>query len=169
MAWCPKCRGEFRDGFDTCPVCGVPLVERLAPERPAPAEDAPEPVLLANFSAPQELGAALDLLSQEDIPCLTRDPGSGIYLRVLTGSSVLGTDLYVEPGDYDRAVSALAAMDGEAAPCGEDELNAAVEAYERAGAEPEPDAPPAGGPLKLLWVLLAAIAVFVLAVFLAKK
>jgi len=169
MAWCPKCRGEFRDGFDTCPVCGVPLVERLSePERPAPAAFVSDPVLLATFASERELGTARDLLSQAGIPCLTRDPGSGEYLRILLGASMFGTDLYVERSDYSRAVSALAVMDGDAAPCGEDELNAAVEEYERSGAEPE-QAGPQGGPLKLLWILLAAIAVFVLVVLLTKQ
>jgi len=30
--FCPQCRGEFREGIDTCPDCGVPLVAELPPE-----------------------------------------------------------------------------------------------------------------------------------------
>jgi hypothetical protein len=30
--FCPKCRGEFREGFTHCKKCGVDLVETLPPE-----------------------------------------------------------------------------------------------------------------------------------------
>ena len=30
--FCPKCRGEYREGFYTCADCQVSLVEELAPE-----------------------------------------------------------------------------------------------------------------------------------------
>ena len=33
--FCPQCRTEYREGFDTCTDCGVPLVPELQPE-PAP-------------------------------------------------------------------------------------------------------------------------------------
>lgn len=33
--FCPQCRTEYREGFDTCTDCDVPLVSELSPE-PAP-------------------------------------------------------------------------------------------------------------------------------------
>ncbi len=30
--FCPKCRAEYREGFDTCTDCHVPLVQELPPE-----------------------------------------------------------------------------------------------------------------------------------------
>ena len=33
--FCPQCRTEYREGFDTCTDCGVSLVSELPPE-PAP-------------------------------------------------------------------------------------------------------------------------------------
>lgn len=33
--FCPQCRTEYREGFDTCTDCGVSLVSELSPE-PAP-------------------------------------------------------------------------------------------------------------------------------------
>lgn len=31
MAWCPKCRYEYRDGIEMCPDCKVALVDELPP------------------------------------------------------------------------------------------------------------------------------------------
>lgn len=30
--FCPKCKAEYREGFDTCSDCGIPLVEKLPQE-----------------------------------------------------------------------------------------------------------------------------------------
>lgn len=32
MAFCPKCRSEYREGADVCSICQVPLVDELGPE-----------------------------------------------------------------------------------------------------------------------------------------
>lgn len=32
MKYCPECKCEFRDGFDTCADCNIPLVETLPPQ-----------------------------------------------------------------------------------------------------------------------------------------
>src|SRR5882672_9392295 len=32
MPYCPKCRSEYREGFDWCPDCNTALVGSLAPE-----------------------------------------------------------------------------------------------------------------------------------------
>ncbi len=32
MPYCPKCRSEFVEGMDVCPVCDVPLVDELPPD-----------------------------------------------------------------------------------------------------------------------------------------
>ena len=32
MAWCPKCKNEYRKGITHCPDCDVDLVEELLPE-----------------------------------------------------------------------------------------------------------------------------------------
>lgn len=37
--FCPKCRAEYREGFDTCADCQVPLVEELVPEPEAEFHD----------------------------------------------------------------------------------------------------------------------------------
>ena len=33
MAWCPKCKNEYREGITHCPDCDVDLIEELLPEQ----------------------------------------------------------------------------------------------------------------------------------------
>ncbi len=33
MAWCPKCKNEYREGITHCPDCDIDLVEELLPEQ----------------------------------------------------------------------------------------------------------------------------------------
>ncbi|HGY91535.1 MAG TPA: hypothetical protein ENK43_10215 [Planctomycetes bacterium] len=40
MPICPKCEEEYRDGFDVCADCGVPLVEAIAATEEIPEEEA---------------------------------------------------------------------------------------------------------------------------------
>ena len=37
--FCPKCRAEYREGFDTCADCQVSLVEELASEQEPQFQD----------------------------------------------------------------------------------------------------------------------------------
>ncbi|MBO4396394.1 MAG: hypothetical protein J5819_08625 [Eubacterium sp.] len=48
MAWCPKCKNEYREGVDVCPDCDVPLVDELPEEEDVAAE--PKPVVLMRAS-----------------------------------------------------------------------------------------------------------------------
>ncbi len=43
MPICPKCEEEYRDGFDVCADCGVPLVEALAEPEEISEEEAASP------------------------------------------------------------------------------------------------------------------------------
>lgn len=47
--WCPNCRAEYVEGWETCSTCGVRLVDRLPPEHAvreelrSPAPHPPDP------------------------------------------------------------------------------------------------------------------------------
>ena len=32
MPYCPQCRSEFREGFEICPVCEIPLAAEIPPD-----------------------------------------------------------------------------------------------------------------------------------------
>lgn len=80
MPFCPRCRAEYRQGFDVCGTCDVPLVEHI--------EDIPEPmteervaqlmkghglvaVVRGSVEACKEVHRAL---LQEQIPAVVRTP-----------------------------------------------------------------------------------------------
>lgn len=56
MAWCPKCKNEYREGITHCPDCDVDLVEDLLPE------DKEEITVPENYEFPEDFdpGAVLD-------------------------------------------------------------------------------------------------------------
>ena len=55
MAWCPKCKNEYRDGIDVCPDCDVELVDEQ-PEEEDEEYYEPKPVVLMSVSD-EEIGA----------------------------------------------------------------------------------------------------------------
>jgi len=64
--FCPKCRAEFREGFDTCSDCHVELVEDLPPL----PDDQPEFVNLVEILAtynPADIVFLKSLLESEGI------------------------------------------------------------------------------------------------------
>ncbi len=127
--WCPKCKSEFREGFTECPACKVPLVESLE-EAEKPAE-AVEPVLLMSFQDRNELELAAGVLDRAGIPYLLKEPGSGEYLRIVTGQNMFGTELYVDPRVQRTALRLLRRYDQEeAAEFDDDALNAAIDEFE---------------------------------------
>ena len=61
---CPECRAEYRDGFDRCDECEIPLV---APESLAPDEPPPNWVELLRSSDQSELTVLKGLLASAGI------------------------------------------------------------------------------------------------------
>ena len=95
--YCPKCRTEFRKGFDTCSDCDIPLVEELPPE--PPKESKPEYVEYVNL---------LSTYNQADIALIKSVfDGDGItyYFQGENFAYLLvqPTNLMVSKDDVDRA------------------------------------------------------------------
>lgn len=63
--YCPKCRAEFREGFDTCSDCNVALVESLPPEETPEYVDYTE--VLSTFN-PSDIAIVKSILDSTDIP-----------------------------------------------------------------------------------------------------
>jgi hypothetical protein len=66
-----------------------------------------ELVLLKTASNNQELDLIKNLLDENSIPYILKDHGSGGYMRIITGSSLYGTDVLVEKMEFEEAKAIL--------------------------------------------------------------
>ncbi len=133
MPWCPHCKTEYREGFPVCADCGATLIETLPPT----GEEAVDvrynelplrPVLLAAALDDAGVSFVKQLLRQAGIAVWRRDREAGGYLRIVMGSSVYGSDLYVDEGQLEAARAVLAEgfpLEQETAP--DEELEAAAQ------------------------------------------
>lgn len=164
--WCPKCRSEYREGINVCPVCQVHLVETLPAEADEP-ELPREPELLMVFSDQTELAMAQEVLERSGIPYLLKELGSGEYLRIVTGANMFGTGLYVDRHYTHRALRLLRQFDHAAdEPFPEEDLEAAVDAFslenpEEAAAHAD-DRPASPEGYRMVWIFLAIFAALAL-------
>ncbi len=164
--WCPKCKSEFREGFTECPECKVPLVETL---EEAEAEKPVEPVLLMSFQDQNEMRLAAGILDRAGIPYLLKEPGSGEYLRLVTGQNMFGTELYVDPRVQRAALRLLRRHDQEEgetpAEFDEDALNAAIDEFETEYPDEAGDAGSGSEGYRTLLIFLAIFGLAALAAF----
>ncbi len=54
-----------------------------------------------------ELNMIKDILEDNNIPFIIKDYGPGGHMRIIGGSSLYGTDVMIDKGDFDRANSLL--------------------------------------------------------------
>jgi hypothetical protein len=100
MPFCTCCRAEYRQGFDTCADCRVPLVSTLPPLPPVGI--AIEEVAVAQYRSEPEAAMWVELLKGEGIP-------SRLIALMLPGLVAYGAsegvphELRVRAGDADRA------------------------------------------------------------------
>jgi hypothetical protein len=97
MPFCPKCRYEYREGFETCPDCDetlVPelpeIVEDVSPQKVAEDDDE-EWVQLARFTSNQLAEMVVEGLKSKGIPAVlfSADGYYGVIGHVGGGSSVM--------------------------------------------------------------------------------
>jgi hypothetical protein len=102
MKHCPKCRSEYRDGFQTCSDCGSPLVGKL-PD--VPGETVPEAELVPVFDPPDPLiGQSLAaLLEDNGIKCVLKSEQIPAYADVAMMLRPRWGRLLVLEGDRARA------------------------------------------------------------------
>ena len=76
-------------------------------DHPANEEDL---ALLRSFHDDVSLTMAEEVLRDEGILFVKKDRGSGAAVRVITGYSIYGTDLFVAPEDLERATDLMEAL-----------------------------------------------------------
>ena len=114
MPFCPKCQMEYREGFEVCSDCKLPLAEEL----PEPPEEGPlvysDPVFLCNAGFGLESDLLVGALKNEGIPPLVKHRGAGGYLTVVMGASYQGVDIFVPSCMLEQAQEILDAFPGMA-------------------------------------------------------
>ena len=67
-------------------------------------------VALTNLQTELEATMLMDILQQEGISVLTKEAGSGGYMKFYMGYSIYGETLYVYDYDYPRAKEIMLAL-----------------------------------------------------------
>lgn len=67
-----------------------------------------ETKLLITVNNEYELGVISSILKGNDIPFITKDNGTGGYMRIYSGSSMYGTDIFVREDCMDKANDLIA-------------------------------------------------------------
>lgn len=117
MPWCPICKAEYREGFNNCNDCKVPLV-------PALEEEANEELHIDEYDTEEFLMSVLDdnhanviesILQQYNIPMFRRYKESGGYMKIVWARTPFGIDLYVPSKalEYSREILASNTADLE--------------------------------------------------------
>ncbi|MBI5804498.1 DUF2007 domain-containing protein [candidate division TA06 bacterium] len=102
MKYCPMCRSEYREDFQTCSGCGSPLIGKL-PE--FPDETVPEAELVPVFDPPEQMiGQSLAaLLEDNGIRCILKSEEIPAYAGVAMMLRPRWGRLLVLEGDRTRA------------------------------------------------------------------
>lgn len=70
-------------------------------------EDEFELVLLKTITNNYEQDLIINILEDNEIPCIIRDHGIGGYMRVIAGNSIFQTDILVAKTMYEEAKQIL--------------------------------------------------------------
>ena len=76
-------------------------------------QDDIELINLKTASSNYELALIEGILKDNSIPYIIHENESGAYMRIISGSSLYGTDIYVEKNDYEKANALIAEILGE--------------------------------------------------------
>lgn len=101
MPWCPKCRMEYKDGFNKCSDCECDLVEELEELKYE------NEVLLVSIGDDTEASIIESLLTAYNIPYTKRYRESGNYMEVYMGMTNFGIDIFVPESVLENAKEIL--------------------------------------------------------------
>ncbi|WP_027340376.1 putative signal transducing protein [Halonatronum saccharophilum] len=105
MPWCPKCKLEYRDGYDQCSDCGESLVDSIDGKGQKENEEK-KFVLLMDIN--QREGEVIrSLLEAHGIEVRSQFNEAGAYLDIYMGGSVFGIKLFVKEGQLKEAKEIL--------------------------------------------------------------
>ncbi|MFA5576708.1 MAG: DUF2007 domain-containing protein [Tissierellaceae bacterium] len=73
-------------------------------------QDSLELVLIRRVYDNFELGMITAILSENSIPYILKDMGTGGYMRIIGGQSLYGTEILVEESFFDKASEIVASI-----------------------------------------------------------
>ncbi len=82
-------------------------------EKPHKITDGDETSLLTTIYDVAILGMVRGLLESENIPYLVRERGSGSAMRIMTGLSLYGTDIFVPTEALEQAQALIAGLEDD--------------------------------------------------------
>jgi len=106
MPYCIHCMTEYRPGFTVCIDCGATLTDEFpVTERDEDArQELDAPTLLCSLADGPESDMVISLLTENDIPALRLQQGSGQFLRIYMGMSFQTADIYVPSQALPQAI-----------------------------------------------------------------
>lgn len=109
MTWCPKCKTEYREGFNTCSDCGSSLDETQELNEEFNIESVGNEnneawLHLIGCEDDQEADIIESFLSRENILTVRKYSGASEYLKITMGMAKLGVDLYVKESQLNEAI-----------------------------------------------------------------
>lgn len=116
MLYCPKCKAEYRDGFTKCSDCDEILVENIETSAVKPADNEPithyideiiDETLLIIIADQVEYSYITSMLAQENIAYIVKVDGISQYLKMFTGISFSGREIFVGKADIIRATEII--------------------------------------------------------------
>lgn len=112
MLYCPKCKSEYRDGFTKCSDCDEVLIDKIV-EKPRALEsidsdnnyidDLEDETFLVSITDPVEYSYVSSMLEKENISFILKVDGISQYLKLFTGLSFRGKDIFVGRADMIMA------------------------------------------------------------------
>lgn len=107
MPWCPRCKAEYREGFDICSDCKCKLVPELK-IKDSETHDVDTPAFLTTADNDVYADIIESKLKSFGIPVIKRHREAGGYMKVLMGSTIFGVDLLVPSRLLDDAKKIVA-------------------------------------------------------------
>jgi hypothetical protein len=108
MRYCPKCRSEYENGYNTCTDCGSALVDEIPL---IPEYDLSEAAFLTSVADEIHADMIEAELKSNEIPVLKKYKEAGAYLEIYMGMTSFGIDLYVPLDKLNEAKELLEKFD----------------------------------------------------------
>lgn len=112
MPWCPVCKQEYRPEFHSCTSCNVELVNAIPPDivetEPQQQINMTEKwILLTEITTENEVTIIESFLQSHEIPVVKQLKGNGEMLKLYTGVTNDGIEIFVPASQEQRAKGLL--------------------------------------------------------------